>query len=368
MRQTLFFATKHYGMKTIKFIGITIAVLLFLVGLFFAYATINDYQPQECELISHANQCDTLKTSDTISVLSWNIGYAGLDKEMDFFYDGGSKMRPSEEQVAVNLKGIQDFLIQNDSIDFILLQEADKKAKRSYNTDQIDCFDKALPSHASFFALNYNVDFVPIPLAEPMGGVQSGLNSLSRLRPQKAERHAFPFNFNWPQKVFLLDRCFLATYHPLDNGKQLVIINTHNSAFDDNGSIRKAELNLFKDFLVNEYLKGNYVVVGGDFNQSPPNLKTDFGTEPFDFDDYVAIPDSLLPQGWHYVFDNATPSNRRVIDAYKKGTTKVTLIDFFITSPNIKATSVKCINLGFEHSDHNPVIGIFTFNNELKKE
>lgn len=350
-------------MKTTKYAKHTLSAIvlaLLVFGLFLAYSTICDYQPGASETIAENSDCAPIDINDEISVLTWNIGYAGLDRGMDFFYDGGTKMRPAKPQSEENLRNIASFLAGNDTIQFFLLQEVDKNAKRSYGQNQVDTFHKTLSSHTSCFALNYNVGFVPIPITEPMGGVQSGIQTLSKSRPRAATRTAFPFNFDWPLKVFMLDRCFITSYHPLSNGKELVIVNTHNSAFDENGEIRKSELNLFRDFLLKEYEKGNYVIAGGDFNQSPPSLSPSFGHEPFDHDDYVAIPDTLFPQGWTYAFDNEKPSNRRVIEAYQPGLTKVTLIDFFITSPNVEVNEVKCINLGFEHSDHNPVIGSFS--------
>ena len=99
--------------------------------------------------------------------------------------------------------------------------------------------------------------------------------------------------------------------------------------------------------------------MGGDFNQSPLHLKAEFEGQPFDFVDFHVIPDTLLPADWQYVFDNATPSNRRVDMPYKKGETKVTLIDFFIVSPNVLVELVKCDELEFEFSDHNPVRAVF---------
>lgn len=184
-----------------------------------------------------------------------------------------------------------------------------------------------------------------------MGMVKAGIATYSSFAPSISERYAFPFNFGWPLRIFMLDRCFMTTRLKTSNGKELVLINTHNSAFDDNGSIRKAELGYFRNFLVDEYKKGNYVIVGGDFNQCPVGINTDFGIQPFDFDDYVSIPDSLLPIDWKYIFDNKTPSNRRVATPYKKGETKITLIDFFIVSPNVKAEEIVCVDLDFRHSN-----------------
>ncbi|MFA6779031.1 MAG: endonuclease/exonuclease/phosphatase family protein [Paludibacteraceae bacterium] len=345
--------------KFFKTLFFLFGIILLLVACFFGYFTLTDYKPEMREVISSINHPDTIKIGESFSVLTWNIGYAGLDKDMDFFYDGGTKVRPEEKQVLENMEGIASFLKSNDSIDFFLLQEVDQEAKRSYHINQIDYMAKALPKHKPFFSLNYNVKFVPQPITNPMGMVKAGIATYSSFAPSISERYAFPFNFGWPLRIFMLDRCFMTTRLKTSNGKELVLINTHNSAFDDNGSIRKAELGYFRNFLVDEYKKGNYVIVGGDFNQCPVGINTDFGIQPFDFDDYVSIPDSLLPIDWKYIFDNKTPSNRRVATPYKKGETKITLIDFFIVSPNVKAEEIVCVDLDFRHSDHNPVIGKF---------
>jgi hypothetical protein len=57
-----------------------------------------------------------------------------------------------------------------------------------------------------------------------------------------------------------------------------------------------------------------------------------------------------------WIYDNKTPSNRSVTFPYDPSKTTTDVRDFFLLSPNIKAISVKGINLNFENSDHNPVI------------
>ena len=59
------------------------------------------------------------------------------------------------------------------------------------------------------------------------------------------------------------------------NGKELVMINTHNEAFDA-GEIRTAQMSFLKDFVQSEYNKGNYVIAAGDWNQSPPGFTPSF--------------------------------------------------------------------------------------------
>lgn len=335
------------------------AVVLFFC-LFLLYFTLGDYKPQPRELLFNADKCDTLDVTKPISVLSWNIGYAGLDKDMDFFYDGGEMVRPSNAQYKKNIDAIGRYLESKNNTDFFLIQEIDEDAKRSYGQNQVEHFSNLLEGYHSYFALNYNVRFVPLPVTEPMGRVRSGLAAFSKFVPSVAERYAFPFNFDWPERVFMLDRCFLMMRFPTSDNRELVLIDTHNSAFDDGGKIRKAELGYFCDFLQKEYSKGNYVIVGGDFNQCPNGIDEQALGSSFDKSEFHVIPDSLL-YGWNYVFDKSKPTNRRADMPYVKGKTKVTLIDFFITSPNVSAVSVCTDNLEFENSDHNPVNAIFKF-------
>ena len=68
---------------------------------------------------------------DTLTILSWNIGYAGLGDNMDFFYDGGRRVRDSRERTARNLKEIVE-TISRVNPDIALLQEVDLDSRRSY--------------------------------------------------------------------------------------------------------------------------------------------------------------------------------------------------------------------------------------------
>lgn len=337
--------------------------LLFLCGGIFSgflmFMTLNDYCPSKCEVVFSSDEPTLIDIKRPISCFTWNIGYAGLDADMDFFYDGGKKVRPSQHQSYCNLVAISDFVgSKAHNCDFVFIQEIDTKAKRSYGMNQIDTLKNKLGCDV-YFGKNYSVAWVPLPVFEPMGGVESGIAMYTKNIPTCASRYSFPFNFEWPLKVFMLDRCFLSARYPTSNGRELVMVCTHNSAFDDGGELRKAELLYFKDFLLNEYKKGNYVIAGGDFNQCPASYKPNPANKQFDYDDFHTIPDTLFPDNWHFVYDSTLSTNRRVVEPYDKQTTKTTLIDFFITSPNVNAISVKCHDLQFANSDHNPVMASF---------
>jgi hypothetical protein len=67
------------------------------------------------------------------------------------------------------------------------------------------------------------------------------------------------------------------------------------------------------------------------------------------------IPADLLPSNWHWAYDVQTASNRSLSKLFKAGETPVSLVDYYLVSPNIKVHSVEGHSLKFRYSDHNPV-------------
>lgn len=319
------------------------------------YATLTDYKPPLQETLQVEN-AQTLQVTDSVfSFLIWNIGYGGLGAKDDFFYDGGKTVVSHEKHVKEYLEGIKNFVKQHADKDFILLQEVDKKAKRSYGINQLTYIAEALPNHAYVYAPNYVVDFIPIPYTNPLGRVNAGLGSYSKFQLTEATRYQLPGSFPWPKSVYFLDRCILVKRTPLLNGKDLVVVNIHNSAYDDTGELKAAEMAFIKDYLLKEFEKGNYIVVGGDWNQTPPDFEKN--TYRKSGDDYAPenIAKDLMPAGWWWIYDATSPTNRNLKTAYNPKTTSCTVIDFYLVSPNIEVLEVKTHNLNFAYSDHQPV-------------
>lgn len=335
---------------TLLFIlGIPAVILLGLIG----YASFTNYDPPPSEQINIAGVADTIPDSASFHVMIWNIGYAGLDKDMDFFYDGGKKVRTPENRLKENMAGIIQVLAGADSVDFMLLQEVDLDSKRSYGTNQVEMITDIWKDQ-TYYGKNYDVFFVPLPFNEPMGRVNSGLLSFSHYTPSAVERLSLPGRYAWPKQLFMLDRCLLVMHYPLANGKELLIVNVHHEAYD-NGDIRDQQMAFLKTFLLQESEKGNYLVVAGDWNQCPPDFHPDFDGEVFDTIDNKGIDSDYLPLDWQWVYDNSVPTNRRVDVPYFRGKTRTTLIDFFLVSPNLKVSGCKGSPMGFAHSDHQPV-------------
>ena len=326
--------------KALKYLIPIILIPLLWVGGNLVYGTLTDFQPPQEETLwidaVHAQRPDSI-----ITLLNWNIGYCGLGEESDFFYDGGSTVRMDESTVQKNLNGVMNTLKYYDEVDVILLQEVDTFSKRSWKLNEYKDIAQILPEHNGTFCLNYKVNFVPIPFLDPMGKVTGGLATYNRYTVTNATRHQFPSSFAWPNSIYFLDRCFMVQRMPYKN-VELLVINTHNSAYDNDGTLKKAELAHLREFLLSEEKKGNYVIVGGDWNQYPP----DSGDNP--------VPSDYLP-GWNWVYDTSFPTNRDLKAAYLKDQTETHVIDFFLCSPNISVEEVKVINLDFKFSDHQPV-------------
>ncbi len=340
--------------KAIKFILYFILLIVIVLGGLILYATLSDYRPEKEITISESDSANIIESNKEISLLIWNLGYCGLSKEMDFFYDGGKGVRTSEYQVMENIGAAGEFLIDNYQTDIFLLQEVDKKSKRSYRENEVQIFGDLYSNYYKSYGSNYDVFFVPLPPTSPLGKVKSGLLTMSRYRPAKVTRHSLPGDYSWPMRLFMLDRCFLVNRYPMDNGKTLLVINSHNSAYDD-GNLRKQQMEYLREFLLDEYEKGNYILMGADWNQCPPGINNDMEGYLFDNEDFMQIENDFLSAGWRWLYDNEIPTNRRLQIPYDKNKTNITIIDFFLISPNIEAISVKGIDLKFINSDHNPV-------------
>lgn len=334
-----------------------LALAVTLVGIL-SFFILTEYRPTAIEAIPLSQKTDTL-SADTLSMLTWNVGYAGLNAEMDFFFDGGKRVRCSKDTTINNLNAIKSFL-QLFKGSFILLQEVDVDSKRTYGINEVDSLSQGLAQWHSLFCYNYKSEFVPVPISNPYGRVMSGIMTFSKKNPHRAVRVSLGGQYSWPKRLFMPTRAMLETRYTLPNGKTLVIFNTHCEAFDT-GNLRKVEMDTIRTLALREYAKGNAVIVGGDWNQNPPTVTTPH-TEYFN---PIEISKNHMPSDWHWVFVNK-PTNRYNYEPYQAGKTLTTILDFFLVSPNVKALSIDRIDLGFAHSDHNPVVMKFLVTSNTK--
>ncbi|MEN0006791.1 MAG: endonuclease/exonuclease/phosphatase family protein, partial [Bacteroidota bacterium] len=228
--------------KLLKLVlGLLLLFVIYIV-VTLIHGTLTDYQPPlETELRLEQSSGQLVIQDSILSFAIWNLGYAGLGKESDFFFSDGSSLlsggrmvRSSEELVEKNLAGIEQFLKGTRS-DFFMLQEVDYDSKRSYGHNQFALAQESLPAYAAAKATNYQVKRVPLPVLEPWnvyGKVWGGLATLGRYQPLESKRLQLPGEYAWPTRIFQLDRCILYQQYAVKDDRKLTLLNVHNSAYD----------------------------------------------------------------------------------------------------------------------------------------
>ena len=360
------------GKKVLLGMGIVLGVILLAAAGLIGWLTVREFNPAAVEDVevdrTGAPKTVSLSPGDSLTVLSQNTGYAGLGADSDFFMDGGKDVTPTREQMQANLAGLSSQLMEHRA-DVYFLQEVDTNSSRSGSVDQSEIYWYNLLSdgtgaYSSSHALNYSCDFVPFPFP-PIGKVHSGLQTLSRFEVSGAQRISLPCPFSWPVSAANLKRCLLVSRVPLDGSdKELVLVNLHLEAYDD-GEGKIAQTNMLMDLLTDEYKKGNYVIAGGDFNQTFPGALDAFPIQDAELWTPGVLENEMLPEGWQFACDLSTPSCRLLNHPYDPDPdgNQFYIIDGFILSPNVALDSVETLDCQFAYTDHNPVFLQVTLTN-----
>ena len=328
-------------------LGVVLAIAMGFVG----YLTITEYRPDAVEPVQVAH-AGVQTPGESITLMTYNIGYGGLGAQADFFMDGGSGVQPSSKaEVEGNLEGVAQILREN-PVDVLFLQEVDLDSKRSYGIDE-QAFLQQSTQMSTAFAYNYNCNYVPYPLPT-IGRVKGGIVTMTHFAVSEAMRVSLPVPFAWPVRMCNLKRCLLVERVALANGKQLVLVNLHLEAYDD-GEGKKQQTQQLMAFLTAEYATGNYVIAGGDFNQTFPQ-------NPYPvIDDENWAPGVLeadmLPEGWQFAVDTDAPTCRLLNKPFSGSydDTQLYILDGFIVSPNVQVDDVSTLDTRFRYTDHNPV-------------
>lgn len=367
-------------------VGIVLSAVVSIAAGFVGYILVSYYRigDQNLDIDKGAN-LESVPTDNQLSMVTYNIGFGAYSQDYTFFLDDGydengnvtcghwSKGR-SKEEVEFNTKGSIN-AVKELNPDFVLLQEVDTNSTRSYHINQDEEFTKEFASYDHVHCVNFHSAFLPYPLYDMHGSVNAGLTTYSKYVIASAERKQYTIADNL-SKLFDLDRCFSVQVTKVANGKNFYVVNSHMSAYDEGGVIRKqqmAELNGFMKAVIDN---GDYLIVGGDYNHEllthNPNFSYTDENRPFGV--------TLRKPNWlAYLFDEdgKTPliDEVRVVAAdneptcrnndieYTPGKTFVTTVDGFIVSNNVEVNEVKVIQTkqgkkgidGFAFSDHQPV-------------
>ena len=344
-----------------KILLVLILILVLAAGAGLGLLTIFQYDPDASENVVLTGQASrSPEQGKPIRILTWNIGYGALGDNADFFMDNGKHVYTAdEERVRQNLDGIRKALQQEDA-DIYLIQEIDRDSDRSRHIDEVSELSAALETEdkpfQTMFANNFKAYYVPFPIP-PIGKVDSGILTASSFRCQRADRIKLPCPFDWPVNTVNLKRCLLVTRIRLSgSSKYLVLINQHLEAYDD-GEGKKAQTKVLMDIMKKERDEGNYVVVGGDFNQTFSDIDMDlYPTFEGNWQAGMIDVEEFLPD-FTPLMDSRVPTCRSLDKPYTgdDANHQFYMIDGFVVSDNIKVKNIETLDLGFIYSDHNPV-------------
>lgn len=356
-------------------ICIAVLVALYLVYVFGSYYRIEDNKTLEPSNIGNPEK---IRVGKRYRALTMNVGFGAYDENFSFFMDEGyadtdrrikisgrQSRATSRNHVLNNISGAVD-TIKNQDADFIILQEVDKKATRSYHVDQVQTFFSAFPEYSFVWAVNYHSPYLFYPLNEPHGKSLAGLVSLSRADVSSAVRRMLPLSDSRLSNVIDLDRAIVIGRYDIEGSeKEFVLINVHLSAYDSGGSVRKKQMSLLREILEAERKKENYVLMGGDFNQVLIPEGEGYYVRQGSGE---VVPDWVA--GFDYEFEGYTVygsrdgddgavmgTARNVTRAYDPDWTYTCSVDGFIASSNMEVFSVMTVTShAFRYSDHNPVV------------
>lgn len=338
-----------------KVIYIVLGTILGAIAIFLIASAVLEHRPAPLEEAIHypplASSSDAA-IPDTMKVMTWNIGYAGLGDNMTFFMDGGKDVRDSRERTQHNLDNIIA-TIRAQNPDIVLLQEVDVNSHRTYHINEVQALQEAFPEYHIYFASNLKSWFIPTPIKEPIGETHGGIAIMSRFAADSAIRHQYPSRFPWPVSMFNLKRCLLSAHFTLPDGEELIIGNTHCSAFDD-GSMRKQETEYLYKFLNSK--RSCRFIIGGDWNQYPEGYKPSDKELSDKYFIVQPLPSDSLKKIGSFKYDPSRHTARYNDKPYDSEHSTRTLIDYFFHSDNITAREITTLDLEFRHSDHNPVI------------
>lgn len=343
--------------------GISIVVGGYLGYVILSYNRIAD----QLKIETSNPQEKELELEETYTLLTYNIGFGAYEPMYSFFMDTGVMKEgtktqgkygkaTSYESVVNNVEGIVE-VSTSTKYDFYFFQEVDQKADRSYHINQVDVLETIFNNYGSAFALNFHSAYLWYPLLDPHGKTDAGLLSLSSYKIEDNTRVSLPITTDWFAKYLELDRALLVTRIPVGD-VSLVLINAHFSAYDEGGTSRKEQLALLMKMMKEEIDVGNYVIVGGDFNQILQHDPTLFESEQ-EVPGWISMlrKEELIDEIFyvHPSNEQEVASIRSTDIAFTKGVNYEAIVDGFIVSNNVEATS-RIIDTEYQYSDHNPVM------------
>lgn len=286
---------------------------------------------------------------EALTLVTWNLGYAGLGRDSDFFADGGERyLPPSRSAVVASRDAISAWLGASEA-DVILTQETARASLVNWWVEVKGAVDAALPGHGQAFYADFRTRMLPPPLR-----IRNGLATYGQAGLVGAELWSLPSDGD-PYDGALRRRYAALATRMNGPGGCWTVVNLHTAAFDEGAALRRRQVQTVLARAEQETAAGRRVVIGGDWNLRL--AATDFAhtTRHEDLFWLHDFPAELLPAGWRIAADPRVPTVRTNERPYRSGENYTTVIDGFLIGPGVVVEAVEGVDLYFRSSDHQPV-------------
>jgi len=277
--------------------GILFPALFFLHCSFDPFRTTFD-DTEDAVMYEAAEKTSALASIDTLTIMAWNIKFAG--GRIDFFFDCyGDRTLMTKDEVTDNLDGLVRKINQVNP-DILLLEEADIESKRCAYVDNIQYILDHTKLNYGAYASQWKADYVP---SDGIGRINSGNVILSKWKLSDAERIALPLQSEQDAltRYFYLRRNILTARAAVPGQANFRVICIHADAYSQDGT-KKKHIDRFKAEIDRFDAAGALVVAGGDLNSLPPGstMLKDFPdskcvSEDFQADDFSEETEWLVP-------------------------------------------------------------------------
>lgn len=256
-----------------------------------------------------------------IKILTWNLGSALCDEK--YFKGKYHLFGNNIKTIKSNIKNQINILKEVDA-DIYLLQEVSKPSIHNWFLNQYKRIKNNFREFNNNYLNNYNI---PLLIINGKAVITKDENI--------SDSFCIPFNSKiLKNDIKISNKNNIITRIKIKK-KELVIFNIHLAPYGRQKELRIKQISYIFDKANDEYNKGNYVIIGGDWNMDISKISNNGFI--------IAKPD--LPT----CRDINTPYMRK---------SKMNSYDGFIYSNNIKLKDINVIN-NFKYSDHCPVIADF---------
>ncbi|MCL2492311.1 MAG: endonuclease/exonuclease/phosphatase family protein, partial [Coriobacteriia bacterium] len=284
--------------RLLAILGLALVFIALIIGAYLGYVYLSYHRIEDNQTWAHDIEIPApVPVKKELTAVTYNIGFGAYVPDYSFFMDGGTESRGFSMQEVTNAVNGSMELVKSFKPDFVMLQEVDIKADRSYRVNQLNQVKRKFPEFYTYEAINYDSAYLFYPLTDPIGKSQSSIVTSSRFPISTFTRRSLPMPSDYT-KFLDLDRCYSVSEIPTKNGKTLYLYNVHLIAYGGNTDVGTAQVQMLLDDMEQRVKAGDYVICGGDFNHDLLDSFARFNGEGLELPGWAhPFPVDLIPDG-----------------------------------------------------------------------